>query len=174
MKEKTIEELEKELEIIKESNKSAWDTYGSELCAGDMIGRENALEREIQRRRTIERWEKAGLLDKQGNPILSKPLQTLKLTDELFVPLREGNKKLTIRKGRRDIKLGELIFVGAKDETLWEGVEVVEVRYVRVSNVSEKICKQDGFSDYVDFYRGMKKFYPDLDVSDECTVIIFK
>lgn len=174
MKEKTIEELEKELEKLKESNKSAWDTYGSELCAGDMIGQEKALEKEIQRRRTIERWEKAGLLDKQGNPIPSKPLQTLILADELFVPLRQSNKKLIIRRGRRDIELGELIFIGANDETLWEGVEVIEVRYVRVSNVSEKIYKQDGFSDYVDFYRGMKKFYPDLDVDDECTIIIFK
>ena len=173
MKEKTIKELEKELEELKESNKSAWDTYGSELCAGDMIGREKALEKEILRRRTIKRWEKTGLLDEQENPIPSKSLQTLKLADELLIPLMEGKKKITIRRGRRDIQLDKLKFetVSGMDEV---EVDVVEVRYVRVSDVSEKIYKQDGFSDYVDFYRGMKKFYPDLDVSDECTVIIFK
>ena len=44
---KTIEELEKELEKMKESHRSMWDTYGSELCAGDMIRQEEKLEKEI-------------------------------------------------------------------------------------------------------------------------------
>ena len=47
MKEKTIEELEKELKDLKASNRAAWDMYGSELCAGDMSAKEDALQDEI-------------------------------------------------------------------------------------------------------------------------------
>ncbi len=45
---KTIEELEKELEKMKASHRSMWDTYGSELCAGEMIRNEEKLEKKIQ------------------------------------------------------------------------------------------------------------------------------
>lgn len=48
-KEKTVEELEKELERMRESHRSLWDTYGSELCAGDMIRQEKNLESEIEK-----------------------------------------------------------------------------------------------------------------------------
>jgi len=71
--EKTIEELEKELEELKASNKASWDMYGSELCAGGMIEEEIALEREILKRKTIEKWREAGLLDENDEPIPSKP-----------------------------------------------------------------------------------------------------
>ncbi len=46
--EKTLSELEKDLEDLKRMNKSAWETYGSELCAGDMIRQENKLEEQIK------------------------------------------------------------------------------------------------------------------------------
>ena len=60
---KTIEELEKELKELKESHRSMWDTYGSELCAGDMIQQEEKLEKEILKLKTIKRWEEKGLLE---------------------------------------------------------------------------------------------------------------
>lgn len=74
MKTKTIEQLEKELEDLKASHRSQWDTYGSELCAGDMIHQEEELEKEILRLKTIKRWKEKGLLDKNNNPIPSKPV----------------------------------------------------------------------------------------------------
>lgn len=37
------------LKEMKEQHKSAWNTYGSELCAGDMSARERKLEEEIER-----------------------------------------------------------------------------------------------------------------------------
>lgn len=46
---KTIEELEKDLIKLREYHRSAWDTYGSELCAGDMIRQEENLEKQIQK-----------------------------------------------------------------------------------------------------------------------------
>lgn len=44
---KKLEELEKELEELKESNRASWEHYGSELCAGDMSAKERAIQDEI-------------------------------------------------------------------------------------------------------------------------------
>jgi|ERR1035437_9454508 hypothetical protein len=57
MKNKTLEELEKELEDLKASHRNQWDTYGSELCAGDMIAQEDKLEKEIVKRKTKKEEE---------------------------------------------------------------------------------------------------------------------
>ena len=44
---KKINELVQDLKREKASNKASWDMYGSELCAGDMIGKEQAIKEEI-------------------------------------------------------------------------------------------------------------------------------
>jgi hypothetical protein len=65
--EKTIQQLEEELEQMKSFHRGAWETYGGELCAGDMIAKETKLEKEIfelkRKQETINRWEKSGLLE---------------------------------------------------------------------------------------------------------------
>ena len=43
-----IEKLEKELAEMQENHKSAWATYGSELCAGEMQEKERVLEERIK------------------------------------------------------------------------------------------------------------------------------
>ena len=51
----TLEQLEKELADLKETHRSLWDSYGSELCAGDMISQEERLEKKIaQLKKEIE------------------------------------------------------------------------------------------------------------------------
>lgn len=44
---KRLQILEQALADLKESNRTSWDIYGSELCAGDMIGQERALQEKI-------------------------------------------------------------------------------------------------------------------------------
>jgi hypothetical protein len=173
--EKTIEELEKELEELKASNKSAWDTYGSELCAGDMIGQERALEKKIQRKKALVILREKGLVDENDKPIPAKPLQFLKLDDDLLLAIIGGDgERVTVRKGRRDIQLGRLLFVGATDEGLRYVVEVTEVRYLRIVNVDDDVIKAEGFDNWVALYNGMKFYYPDLEPIDECTVVYFE
>lgn len=100
-------------------------------------------------------------------------MQTLKIADDLLLPILEGKKEMTIRRGRRDIQLGPLKFetVSGNDDV---EVEVFEVRYLKISEVSDDICQEDGFDDWDDFFEGMKKFYPDLKEEEECTIIIFE
>ena len=46
--EKTIDQLNKELNDLRSEHKALWQQYGSELCAGDMIRKEERLERKIK------------------------------------------------------------------------------------------------------------------------------
>lgn len=100
--------------------------------------------------------------------------QKLKLADDLFPSLEEGNKRMTIRRGYRDIRLGDLLFEGVTDESLQKEVEVVEVTHIGIGAVSEEECQNDGFENWGDFFQGMKKYYPDLEVTEECTLIYFE
>ena len=108
---------------------------------------------------------KNNVMEKESNG------QALLIADDLMPLIKSGDKKITIRKGRRDVELGKLLFTSS-DEI--HTVEVVEVRYLRVAGVPEDICQADGFANWVDFYQGMKRFYPDLDVSEECTIVFFE
>ncbi len=46
------------------NNTELWKIYGSELCAGDMLKKEEELMKKIAKLKSIERWEKAGLLER--------------------------------------------------------------------------------------------------------------
>jgi hypothetical protein len=67
--EKTIEDLEQELDKLKKLNRASWDIYGSELCAGEMIAKEEALENRILKLKIKEDFEK--------NKFVEDPLQII-------------------------------------------------------------------------------------------------
>ena len=46
---KRLEILEKALEDMKSSHRASMEVYGSELCAGDMISKEEELEKKIKK-----------------------------------------------------------------------------------------------------------------------------
>lgn len=48
-KELTLKKLEANLAEMKRSNRSLWNSYGSELCAGAMIREEEELEKKIEK-----------------------------------------------------------------------------------------------------------------------------
>ncbi len=55
---KRLEILEQALADMKATHRSAWDVYGSELCAGDMIRQEEELEKKIEKLRKEENNKK--------------------------------------------------------------------------------------------------------------------
>jgi len=99
-------------------------------------------------------------------------MQELLLAPKIFDELERGVKKVTIRKGRRDIKLGTLLFkeTGGLRE---KSVEVWSVTYTYLDSVSHQDCKADGFKNYRELEKVMKEFYPDISHSTEVTVIRF-
>ncbi len=100
-------------------------------------------------------------------------MQVLKLADDLFGPLRSAEKFTTIRKGRRDVALGELCFEGADDVELTEVVTVRSVTFTALGWVPFETLEADGFKDHDDMLEQMKRFYPNITFETEVTVVNF-
>ncbi len=98
-------------------------------------------------------------------------IQKLKLADKFFPAVREGDKNITIRKGRRDIHLGPLILEATVDPHTFVNVEVWKVLWKRFADVSLEDIQSDGGTDHESFLKEMQEFYPDMDWQDEVTVI---
>lgn len=98
-------------------------------------------------------------------------MQKLLLAEDVFDALEEG-KLTTIRKGRRNITLGDLLFesVDNKREKI---VNVDSVQYCLLAGVDIKDVKNDGFEDHFDMLRQMKRFYHDITLESEVTVVRF-
>ena len=99
-------------------------------------------------------------------------MQKLTLFEDVFDALEKG-KLTTIREGRRDIALGELLFESVETKRQ-EVVEVLTVYYTRLENVNTEDLENDGFKDHKDMWEKMKRFYPDILLKDEVTVVKFK
>lgn len=98
--------------------------------------------------------------------------QSLKLAPHIFDQFKTSGKYVTIRKGRRDIKLGVLDFE-CTSGTRGRTVEVNKVSYMRLIDVSDKDLKADNFANFEALLETMQSFYPDISVKDEVTVIYF-
>ena len=99
-------------------------------------------------------------------------INELKLAEDIFDQLENG-KVTTIRKGRRNVALGELIFASV-DTNRIQIVNVLSVQYCQLANVYIGDLENDGFKDHHDMWEQMKRFYPDLKFTDEVTIIKFK
>lgn len=98
-------------------------------------------------------------------------MQKLTLFENVFDALEKG-KVTTIRKGRRNIALGELLFEST-DTKRQQIVEVTAVYYSQLSHVNTDDLENDGFTDPQDMWAKMKRFYPDILMEDEVTVVKF-
>lgn len=98
-------------------------------------------------------------------------MQKLLLAEDVFDSLLKG-KSVTIRKGKRDIQLSELLFEST-EEKREAIVEVIRVEYISLARISEKDLKADGFENHKEMYEVMKRFYPDIEPYDEVTIIEF-
>jgi hypothetical protein len=103
---------------------------------------------------------------------MSIQLQQLIMTEDVFDKLYEG-KTCTIRTGRRDIKLAHLE-LQSLDDKREETVLVKRVVYCKLKDVPMEFVINDGFTDHLDMEHQMKKFYPDIDLDTECTVVEFE
>jgi hypothetical protein len=99
-------------------------------------------------------------------------MQVLTLLEDIFDSLEKG-KLTTIRKGRRDIKLGDLLFESVETKRQ-ELVYVISVHYCRLADVPLDDLQNDGFIDHQDLAERMKRFYPDIILNDEVTVVKFE
>ena len=134
------------------------------------------------------RWEKLGLLEGLDGHVKKETadlfrcdeshlinemeeVQKLILAEDVFDTLKDG-KTCTIRKGRRDIELGLLMFESLEEKRR-ELVYVTHVIYCKALYIPEEYWRNDGFTSVNDMIEKMQRFYPDMDDETECTVIVF-
>lgn len=125
--------------------------------------------------------------------------QTLLMANDLFEGFTDGyNKRVTVRRGRRDIQLDRLTFISTQPcdgaEAGWyvdasgtgfihqvdgephlaETVNVTCVMYKRMNEITDEEAQLDGFDDADHMFELMQRFYPDLGWNDEMTFVFFE
>lgn len=126
--------------------------------------------------------------------------QTLLLANDLFNGFFETDRleRVSIRRGRRDIKLDLLTFISTDpadrqeiDRFIWasavgftheidgahhiaETVLVTEIRYKRFDNISDEEAQNCDYKNVDHMFECMQRFYPDLTWTDEMTFVIFE
>ena len=98
-------------------------------------------------------------------------MQKLTLFEDVFDALATG-KTTTIRKGKLAIVLGDLLFLSTEKERE-QVVSVKEVYYCFLKNVKLDDVIKDGFRNHQDMADQMKRFYPDITLDIEVTVVKF-
>jgi hypothetical protein len=97
--------------------------------------------------------------------------QKLILAEDVFDAIEDG-KLCTIRNGRRDIKLDKLVFESLTEKRI-ANATVHTVMFCALQDIPEGLFMNDGFKSVDDMLRKMKRFYPEITLESECTVVIF-
>lgn len=98
-------------------------------------------------------------------------MQELKLADHLMPLVRDGQKRLTIRLGVREITLGVLRLSSVSDESDFVEVDVSGVFKMSFGDIPTDIIYGDGASNHVEMLRSMQDFYPEMEMTSVCTVV---
>ncbi len=98
-------------------------------------------------------------------------MQKLTLFEDVFDALATG-KATTIRKGKIQIALGDLLFQST--EQLREKiVSIKEIYCCLLKDVKLADVLNDGFKSHVDMADQMKRFYPEITLDTEVTIVKF-
>jgi hypothetical protein len=100
-----------------------------------------------------------------------KRVSKLILTERIFDQLKE-QKRVTIRKDRKNIQLGDLILESDVEHRKCI-VRVIRVSYCQFGNIYCCETEKDGFKNHNDMFEKMKQFYPTISFESEMTVIAF-
>jgi len=107
----------------------------------------------------------------QGKGLTTLIMQKLILFEDVFDALATG-KVVTIRKGKLSIALDDLLFQSAEKKRE-QIVCVKEVYYGPLKEVKQEDMVNDGFNSHQEMAEKMKRFYPDITLETEVTVVRF-
>lgn len=111
-------------------------------------------------------------LDSINKPDFGKyKAQSLRLKQELFDAVIRGEKKSTIRKGRRIISKGPLILEAGNESCL---VYATSVKHCALKSLTDEDALKDGYKNKDDLLKAIKQFYPTLLPRNLVTVISFE
>ncbi len=94
----------------------------------------------------------------------------LVLAPDLFTLAKKGRKKATIRRGRREVPLGEALLCSELGVTR---VIVERVRHCRLGELTDADAVRDGFATLSELQAALARFYNHLEPDETVTVIEF-
>ena len=97
-------------------------------------------------------------------------MQILLLADDLMPSLKSGEKVCTIREGKRDIRIGTLLFEAVKTG---ERVKtyVTKVVHKSLGALTDEEAQMDGAETAVEMAGALKRFYPDINLDSDITIV---
>ena len=102
---------------------------------------------------------------------LKKPLQAILIAEDLQRPTIAGSKKITIREGHRDYRVGEPVILCDPDESFCVKADITGVRHCRAYQVTEEEMRRDGYNSLQEVLESLRTYYPDLSEYTNVTII---
>jgi ASC-1-like (ASCH) protein len=95
----------------------------------------------------------------------------IQMSSEYYKLILSGQKKSTIRKGRRYYRTGEgIIFFESKAIV----VNIISTKFVRLSQISIEEIKNDGFNSMQEIEKALSGFYGEIDKEEIMTIVNFE
>lgn len=97
--------------------------------------------------------------------------QTLRLRPEYFTAVRRGEKRSTIRAGKRLLRRGSLVLESDNGRLT---VQVTGIKYKYFQELTDEDARLDGFADSQALRKTLYSFYPNLCERSIVTIIYFR
>lgn len=98
--------------------------------------------------------------------------RTMALNSRFFPDIRTGSKTSTVRKGKRNVRVGERLVLTDNSRNRIE-VEVSQVDFKRLDELTDDDARRDGFGSARDLAEVLREFYPRIRPQDVLTVVGF-
>ncbi|MFC1638744.1 ASCH domain-containing protein [Patescibacteria group bacterium] len=82
-----------------------------------------------------------------------------------------GRKAITIRAGHRDYRVGLPVMLCCHEVPWCVMADIAEVKHCRLRDVTSAELQDDGFIDHDDALAGLKRFYPQMTLDSDVTVV---
>lgn len=104
---------------------------------------------------------------------MKQPLYALLIAPDskMRQAILDGTKKISIREGHRDYKVGGKIMLCCHLEPWAVMADIIDIRHCVLWQVTEKEWKEDGYGSQALMWSGLRKFYPNIKMTSEITVI---
>jgi len=100
-------------------------------------------------------------------------MRKIHFSKEYKKKILKGEKKATIRLGKRKFKVGETVEIIVGDEKIGEA-RITNVFYTTLDEIGKEEVRRDGFTKKSKLEKALKKHYPKIKRSSTLTVIEFE
>lgn len=103
---------------------------------------------------------------------MTKEIPVWLLSQQYFPLIQNGQKKSTIRLGKRAILHKQLIFQATEDVTQEIMVDITMIQFTKVKDLTDKDAIKDGFSSLSELISVLQMYY-DINNESDLTIVSF-